>query len=672
MKTFLLAAATAVCAALPLSAADTVAGLAEQYAHPTLGKSSVARNVTFESGHLKITLAEGSAAPVLAGGETLGLFFKGKGSFEYVSADPAEAAILTTNAKRATNLKAQKSEQGVVIRDNFDEVFLWVAGRPLPTFAGDGGTPLEQAFGEHRDTFSRDRQGPAELLFVQQKIDAPQKPVVRAQFRGGTETLVYLYDSVGSRSEQLYSLHKIRDTDIREYQRALWPVMLSDQLLDGQSRMKFVDPAYLLFDLTYTLTATEKNDATLAITETIMPRGQAQRVFRFNQHDTVYDDHRNARQYTIRSVKDEGGNDLSFVHRDGDLLVGMPKSMPANGTFKIRFDIAGDFLIRPSGDSYWELGTEPWFPQPELSGQYYTIHSTVKVRKPFIPFAPGETVSRTTEGDYNVIVNKLEKPVQFAVVLAGKYAYEEETRNGLTIRVASYAGANPKTAKQLTNLAFKIIEYYQLFLGPFPFNEFNIIEINEFGYGQAPPATMFITQEAFNPIGDTINQIFSKGINHRFAHEIAHQYWGHVVKMGSAEEQWVTESFAEYTASFFVKQLKGQSGYNSMIATWRSNANEAHNASSIAMANRLDDYGDMRRAFIDRTHLVYDKGAYSLAMLHKELGDDKFLSFFRSFQGIYAWKFATTHDMITLLQKLTGRDYTPWFEQYVWGTEMPK
>jgi len=71
----------------------------------------------------------------------------------------------------------------------------------------------------------------------------------------------------------------------------------------------------------------------------------------------------------------------------------------------------------------------------------------------------------------------------------------------------------------------QMIKFYEPWLGPFPFKEFNIIEIHELGFGQAPPATMFITKEAFNPISGADNQLFSRGINHRFAHEIAHQYW---------------------------------------------------------------------------------------------------------------------------------------------------
>jgi hypothetical protein len=654
---------------LPLSAAETtVAGLVEQYEHPTLGASKSVENMTFISGHLRVTLTQGSAAPVMAGDETLGLFFKGKGQFEYISDDPAEAAVMTTNLKKGTRLNPDKSGNGIAVRDNFEEVFIWTAGRELPALTSTAaGADLAPAFAAHRETFGNEQGTNASFAFVKQKLDHPKKELVRAQFRGGKETLVYTFDSFDAKRETLSSLHRIPGMDVRELKQGLWPVELSS-LPIGISRRDFVEPQFILSNLQYTLTASAKNDAALTAIETLIPRGTAQRVFRFNQHSTVWADRTSARHYNVRKATTADGKELSFVHEHGELLVGLPAAAPADKPFKVTFEIDGDFLIRPSGDSYWLLGIEPWFPQPSLSGQYYTAQSTVKVKKPFVPLTPGETVSRREEGDYNVVESKIDKPVQYLIAMAGKYSFEEETRNGLKIRVASYAGKNTRAMKQLTSLAFTMIEFYEKFLGPFPFREYNIIELNDFGYGQAPPATMFITKEAFNPLLGWQNQIFSQGVNHRFAHEIAHQYWGHVVKMGSVEEQWITEAFAEYSSSFIVKQMKG----DVLTATWRANAGDATKASSIVMANRLADYGDPWSAFLTRTHLIYDKGAYVLGQLHKEMGDKHFLTFLRTFQGVYAWKFGLTKDMPVVLKNITGKDYAPYFEEHVWGTAMPK
>jgi len=652
----------------PLAAAETVSGLAEGYSSRSVQESAPIESTTLSIGNLTITLASGTIAPIEAAGEQIGVFFTGKGSLRYQSADPLEKNVMTSNVKRATSLRATANDKGLVIEDAFDRLALYANSADLPSLPAAKAASLGEGFKNHREVFDRDQYGPAAHLHIKRKLDAQGMKMARAEFAGGKENLVYLYDPLVARSETLYSLHRIFQGP-RELQKLWYPVVLSDQPI-ARDRRKFVEPSYLLTDLTYSLTA-QGDDATLSVTETIAPRVTAQKVFLFDLYNKAYDSNGKARNYTLKSVTDATGKPLSFHHLDDRLVVGLPEAVPPGETFKLQFEIAGNFLIRPNSDSFWQLGTEPWFPQPDLNGQFYTVHSTVKVKKPFIAFAPGVTVRRLEEGEFNVVENKIDKPVQFAVVHAGRYFYEEEVHDGITIRIASYAMKNPAAMKKLSNLAFKMIKFYEPFLGPFPFKEFNIIEINEYGYGQAPPATMFITKEAFSPMMGEMNQIFSQGINHRFAHEIAHQYWGHVIKMGSREEQWLTESFAEYSSSLVIRQLKGKDTYQGMVNRWKANARDAGESSSIAMANRLRTPGAPMDAFMQRTHLIYDKGAYLLSKIHREIGEDAFLSFLRSYQGILAWTYGTTEDVIGILGRLTKKDYRPFFEQYFWGTGMP-
>lgn len=661
--------AIALLVSTPLAAAETVAGLAEAFASRSVRPGSTVESLNFSIDHMSVTLSSGIAAPIEAGGQQIGLFFKGKGLLSYQSADPLEKTVTAFNVKKATDLRAVANDKGLLIQDSFEQMALYANPEGLPKIQPGGTASLDEAFKKHRDVFDRDQYASAAHLFIKQRLDTPSAKIARAEFSGGAEHLVYLKDPLIAKSETLYSLYRSREI-IRDLKKLWFPVVLSDQPI-GRDRRKFVEPPYILTDLTYTLIASG-NDATLSVTETLAPLGAAQTVYLFDFYNKTYDTSYRARTYQLKSVTDASGKELSYDHVDNHLVVGLPAPVKAGEAFKLQFEISGDFLIRPSGDSYWQLGTEPWFPQPDLNGQFYTIHSTVKVKKPFIAFAPGETIRRFEEGELNGVENRIDKPVQFAVVLAGKYFFEEEVSDGVTIRIASYAMKNPAAMKKLSNLAAKMIKFYEPFLGPFPFKEFNIIEINEYGYGQAPPATMFITQEAFSPLMGDMNQIFSQGINHRFAHEIAHQYWGHVVKMGSLEEQWLTESFAEYSSSLVIKRLKGNDAYQAMMSRWKANAKDSAQVSSIALANRIRNPGDPFDAFLNRTHLIYDKGAWLLSRLHKEIGDDMFLSFLRSCQGILAWRYATTEDAIVILARLTKKDFRPFFEQNFWGTGMPQ
>jgi aminopeptidase N len=183
---------------------------------------------------------------------------------------------------------------------------------------------------------------------------------------------------------------------------------------------------------------------------------------------------------------------------------------------------------------------------------------------------------------------------------------------------------------------------------------------------------MFITKEAFNPLIDEENQLYSEGINERFAHEIAHQYWGTAVKMPSHEEQWITESFAEYCAGLFLKVYKNESTFRKLSKHWRTRANFATDAAPIPLANRVWVSNDATTRFAIRTGLLYDKGPVLLYTLHKELGDEAFFTFLKSYQKSFAWKFGSTKTLAGLLQFMTKKDYMPFFEKYYWGIEMPR
>jgi alanyl aminopeptidase len=244
-------------------------------------------------------------------------------------------------------------------------------------------------------------------------------------------------------------------------------------------------------------------------------------------------------------------------------------------------------------------------------------------------------------------------------------------REGVTIRVGTYALDNPRGRRQLTQVASEVIGYYQDFLGPFPFPELNILEINDYGFGQAPPATMFITKEAFDPLVGDMSRYEAQEIAKIFAHEIAHQYWGIVVRIPSPEEQWLAESFSEYCASLFMKDRRSPAMQRKLHKQWQHGAGIAGDAAPIPLANRVWITDDARRRAAIRNGLLYDKGPILLADLHRQVGDEAFLAFLRSCQTTLGWKFGTTKEIARLLQVASGRDFGTFFDAYYWGVEMP-
>ena len=89
------------------------------------------------------------------------------------------------------------------------------------------------------------------------------------------------------------------------------------------------------------------------------------------------------------------------------------------------------------------------------------------------------------------------------------------------------------------------------------------------------------------------------------------------------------------------------------------------------MAGRLQSGAGDDGDFIAWIRLTYNKGPYLLAALQREMGDEQFLTFLKSYQRSFRGKYGTTTDVAGLLQFMTKKDYAPFFEQYYYGTAIP-
>jgi hypothetical protein len=649
-------------AAAPLT--DFVAAVNKPKLAPEVATVS---NATWTVGHMKLRLTSGSIARVMAGNEPIGVFFKGNGSFDYETVEAAELPVVAHNVKVLAHVKMNADANHATLGDDFAEVLIMGGGVAMPEVTGSGGAPLDNALKEHVAFYDRLRVAPKSHVLAVQRFSFPTSKVAIAEFRGGKDNIVYTFDET---DEALYAAYEPATYGVdRRLSEWLIPGVLSSQPV-GHDHWTTPRPAFVITAADYTLIA-DGDNAKLDITETIARSVSTQNVLRFQMNKEQFvKAGAPFRKYNVRSITDEQGRNLPFDHdSQGDLVVAVDGI--AGQSIKLKFSIDGDFLVREGGDNAWQLAIgDPWMPLPvEWNGSAFTVHSVVKVKKPFIGIAPGNTISRRDEGDYNIVENVIDKPIQLTTVQGGKYSVYEEKDGARTIRVATYGLKNERASKQLASLAAALIDNYEFFLGPFPFTEFNIIQVNTYGYGQSPPATMYITNEAFNPTLTEDDQFYSEGVNERFAHEIAHQYWGHVARMPSPEEQWLTESFAEYSAALALKKLmpQGESVYNRLVATWKRRAKQAAAVAPIPYANRIaKDESDARSA------LVYDKGAYLLYTIHKEIGDTPFLTFMKSYTKSFNFKFGTTKDVAGLLGVITKKDWKPFFDQYFWGTAMPQ
>jgi len=415
-----------------------------------------------------------------------------------------------------------------------------------------------------------------------------------------------------------------------------------------------------------------------------------ERIWRAELADAIFDGERLAALDVSRVLVD--GRPADHLHKDDTLLVDLGRPLAAGETTIVEIAHSGDLAIRPGNDSYWYLSTWPWYPRPAApDGQLSTFEIEVRAPAPFLPYASGSTVERRDEkvGEggkdvVHVLRTRLDVPMHLPVVAAGRFHVFSETKNDVDCNLTTYVFGKERPAEILRGIFFSATEIFEQFFGiPYPFDEVDVVEINQWGFGQAPAGVIFITQEAYNPLSSDVSRFFSQGVNGRFVHEVAHAWWGHVLKTGRPSEEWLAESFADYSAALAMRTMmpgkKGEQEFKSTLRAWKANAERIGDGGSVYLANFLA--GEDEQDFADRTYLLYNKGPLVLHALRQELarqlgseeqGDRYFQALLRTFLGSFTNQYGETRHLVGILNQMTGKDWQPWFERYVYGTEMPE
>jgi aminopeptidase N len=174
-------------------------------------------------------------------------------------------------------------------------------------------------------------------------------------------------------------------------------------------------------------------------------------------------------------------------------------------------------------------------------------------------------------------------------------------------------------------------------------------------------------------------------------HEVAHQWWGQLVSWNSYRDQWMSEGFAEMSASLFMQAVYGQKDPNAFVKFWHDEREllternkegwRAIDAGPVTLGYRL---ANTRGGMSIPRRLIYPKGGYILHMVRMMMwaphgGDNLFRETMQDFTHTYANRAATTEDFKAILEKhmtaqmdLDHNHRLDWFfNQYVYGTALP-
>jgi hypothetical protein len=199
----------------------------------------------------------------------------------------------------------------------------------------------------------------------------------------------------------------------------------------------------------------------------------------------------------------------------------------------------------------------------------------------------------------------------------------------------------------------KLIELFSEKFGPYPFAK------EKYGHYTAPCNLGALENQTMTMMnGYSFNLI---------AHELSHQWFGNNVTCANWQDIWLHEGFASYAESLANEFLVSKSeGINVIKNDQNSALSSPDNCAYVPTSSLLDPF-----AIFDGPN-SYSKGATVLHMLRFEMGSDaSFFSLLKEFHTKFSGKIATTDSLKNFVNKYTSKDYTTFFNQWIYGSGHP-
>jgi aminopeptidase N len=205
--------------------------------------------------------------------------------------------------------------------------------------------------------------------------------------------------------------------------------------------------------------------------------------------------------------------------------------------------------------------------------------------------------------------------------------------------------------------AREALEFFSEYIGPYSYEKLANVEAAGINGGTEHASSIFY--------GET--RILQRPGTELIAHEIAHQWFGNAVTEKDWDDVWLSEGFATYFTLLFTEHSQGRDAFVSGLQRSRQQIYEleqAHPEYTVLNKN-LDD---MKRV---TNGIVYQKGAWSLHMLRKMMGDDKFRAGIREYYQRYHNGNASTDDFQRVMEEVSGVRLDWFFAQWLGRPGVP-
>ena len=438
----------------------------------------------------------------------------------------------------------------------------------------------------------------------------------------------------------------------------------------------------------------------------------------------------------VTSVQDADGTNLNFIQEskdeDSDFGVILTKPLEAGQTHQLVISYDGDGALRDSGGGNFILTQRStWYPANAntLFGEDRALYNmTFRYPKQFMFVGTGAQVEPDSrDGDISVAKwssGKTELAV--AGFNYGRFKRKEVADKETGYNVEFYANievpdelkavqrdieqAESRGVRTMTTLgsisttsmadpaiadAQNSMRIYNAFFGKLPYTRIAMTQQPAAGFGQAWPTLVFMPYLAYIDTTQRAQLLGTQGGTDTFwryvaPHEVAHQWWGHIIGWDSYRDQWMSEGFAEFSASLYVQLTRGNDKFIDFWEDLRQQVVEArpqtrgrkpYTIGPVTQGYRLNNAKTGGAA----RFLIYPKGAYILHMLRMMMykqgqgGDAAFQTMMKDFVQTHYNQAVSTEDFKRTVEKHITKEMDidkngkmDWFfDEFVYGTEVP-
>jgi hypothetical protein len=509
----------------------------------------------------------------------------------------------------------------------------------------------------------------------------------RHQGRRRMEDGLYHEQSLGAAGKRYYTVyttfHKPQDYDAKGNYDLMPESDAKDPLTER--------------DVTMTVEIPNLKGLTIDARVTIEAARDGVRGVRFdfdNNIDAAYW-YETGRPVTTDLVAEASGQPLPFLHKCHQLLVILPKPLAKGEKTVVQVRATEDTIVELTDRSYSIYTDAAWYPKMGYAGGRYTTDWTVKIAKPLRATGTGDLVKEWDEGNLNCAHWKSDTPVQLASFIFGDFkvtdgAYKRQAPGTGEVGLHLYTiqGGSEHFKGNAQNVLFNIgegIKTFETIYGPIPVAQLDIAEMAHYmNFAQSPAGVLMVSsvvkggtteqdEEGNERIVNVeeqggLGKLGGGGTGDQFVfHELAHQWWGHQIGCLDREDDWVSESWAEYSAGMMIDAID-KSRFALMRATWKKRAIEVDPAGTIATAFRSNS----KQFPNGRQKLLYDKGPYVVHMLRTWMGWEKFVQYVSTIQSKYKGTSINTDTLAREAGKILGYDMFPFFDQWVRDKGIPK